>query len=139
MVKTSPLVLIVDDELNMCNVLRRILEKEGYRVITVLDGETALQLAKEKGPDLILLDLMMPGIDGREVCRRVREFSPKTQIIYLTAKAELDPLALKELRSEADAYIAKPATGKQILSRVSAVLSGVWQQLQVNVTGLIDS
>ncbi len=125
MITGSPQVLIVDDELHMCNVLRRILEKEGYRVITVLDGETAVQLTKEKEPDLILLDLMMPGIDGREVCRRVRAFSPKTQIIYLTAKAELDPLALKELRSEADAYISKPATSKQILSRVSNVLEGI--------------
>ncbi len=125
MITSSPQVLIVDDELHMCNVLRRILEKEGYRVITVLDGEAALQLTKEKEPDLILLDIMMPGIDGREVCRRVREFSPKTQIIYLTAKAELDPLALKELRSEADGYITKPATSRQILSRVSKVLSAV--------------
>ncbi len=125
MLKTSPLVLIVDDELHMCNILRRILEKDGYRVITVLDGEAALQLTKEKEPDLILLDLMMPGIDGREVCRRVREFSPKTHITYFTAKMESDPLALKELRSEADAYITKPATSKQILSQVNKVLSCV--------------
>ncbi len=122
MITSSPQVLIVDDELHMCNVLRRILEKEGYRVITVLDGEAALQLTKEKEPDLILLDLMMPGIDGREVCRRVREFSPKTQIIYLTARAELDPLALTELRSEADAFISKPATSKQVLSKIHAVM-----------------
>ncbi len=127
MVKTSPLVLIVDDELQMCNVLRRILKKEGYRVITVLDGETALQLTKENKPDLILLDLMMPGIDGREVCRRVRKSSSKTQVIYFTAKAESDPRALKELRSEADAFIAKPATSKQILSRVSNVLENARQ------------
>ncbi len=124
MITCSPQVLIVDDELRMCNVLRRILEKEGYRVRTVLDGETALHLTKEKEPDVILLDLMMPGINGREVCRRVREFSPKTQIIYFTAKVEPDPLALKELRSEADAFITKPATSKQILSRVSGVMKG---------------
>ncbi len=124
MVTSSPQVLIVDDELQMCKVLSRILKKEGYRVITVLDGKAALHLAKEKEPDVILLDLMMPGIDGMPVCRRVREFSPKTQVIYFTAKVESDSLALKKLRSEADAFIAKPATSKLILSRVSSVLEG---------------
>ena len=119
--------MVVDDEPGMCNVLRRVLEKEGYRVITASDGETALRLIKTKTPDVILLDILMPGIDGREVCRRVREFSTKTQIIYFTAKAELDPLKLNELRSEADAFIAKPATGKQILSKVRIVLQGARQ------------
>lgn len=128
MVTGSHLVLVVDDELHMCNVLRRILENEGYKVITAPDGETALRLIKEKEPDVILLDLMMPGIDGREVCRRVREFSTSTQIIYFTAKAEpVDPLKLKELRSEADAFITKPASSKQILSRVSRVLQSTRQ------------
>ncbi len=127
MVTTSPLVLIVDDELHMCTILRRILKKEGYRVITAPDGETAFQFIREEEPDVILFDLLMPGIDGREVCRRVREFFPKTQIIYFTAKVESDPLALKELRSEADAFITKPATSKQILSRVSSVLEGAKQ------------
>lgn len=124
MVTSSPLVLVVDDEIHMCHVLRRILEKEGYKVITAPDGEKALRLTKEKKPDVILLDLMMPGINGREVCQRVREFSTKTQIIYFTAKVEPDPLKLRELRSEADAFIAKPATSKQILSKVSSVLPG---------------
>ena len=79
MVAGNPQILVVDDELHMCNVLRRILEKEGYRVITAPDGKSALQLIKEKKPDVILLDLMMPGIDGREVCHRVREISTTTQ------------------------------------------------------------
>ena len=127
MVTSSPLVLVVDDELQMCNVLQRILTVDGYKVITANNGEVALKLVKEKKPDLILLDLMMPGIDGREVCRRVREFHIKTQVIYFTAKVESDPLALKELRSEADAFITKPATSKQILSRVSSVLEGARQ------------
>ena len=123
MVAGNPQILVVDDELQMCNVLRRILEKEGYRVITTPDGKSALQLIKEKKPDVILLDLMMPGIDGREVCRRVREISTTTQIIYFTAKTEpINPLKLKELRDEADSFITKPATSKQILSRVSRVL-----------------
>ncbi len=116
-------VLVVDDELHICNVLRRILKKEGYEVITAPDGETALQFTKEEKIDVILLDLMMPGIDGREVCRRVRQFSKTTQIIYFTAKVmPTDPL--KELRCEADAFITKPATSKKILSKVSGVLQG---------------
>ena len=123
MVEGGPLVLVVDDEPHMCNVLHRILKNGGYKVVTALDGETALWHTKEKKINVILLDLMMPGIDGREVCRRVREISTETQIIYFTAKVEpINPLKLKELRSEADAFIAKPATGKQILSKVSSVL-----------------
>ncbi len=125
MVTNGTKVLVVDDELHLCNVLRRILEKEGYKVITAPDGEAALQFTEEEKPDVILLDLMMPGIDGREVCRRVRQFSTATQIIYFTAKVmPTDPLKLKELRREADAFITKPATSKQILSKVSGVLQG---------------
>ena len=127
MTKSSPLVLVVDDEPQLCEVLRRILEKEGYDVITTQDGETALRLIKQKKPDVILLDIVMPGMDGREVCRRTRELSKSTPIIYFTARAELDPLKLKELRHEADAFIVKPATGKQILSKVSKVLEGTRQ------------
>ncbi|MFB0559447.1 MAG: response regulator transcription factor [Dehalococcoidales bacterium] len=123
MVTGSTLVLVVDDELHLCNALRRILEKEGYKVITATNGKTALRLIEEQKPDVILLDLMMPGINGKEVCRRAREFSTATQIIYFTAKMEpLDPSKLRELRSEADAFIAKPATSKQILSKISRVL-----------------
>jgi len=128
MITTSPQVLVVDDEPHLCSALRRILEKEGYNVLTAPDGETALRLTREKKPDVILLDIVMPGTDGREVCQRVREFSTTTQIIYFTATVEpTSPFRLKELRSEADAVIAKPATGKQILSRVSRVLQGCSQ------------
>ena len=126
MVISNPLVLVVDDEHYMCNILRRILEKEGYKVITAPEGTTALKLTEENNPDVILLDLMMPGIDGREVCRRVRELFPAIQIIYFTAKVEpIDTLKLRELRSEADAFIAKPATSRKILSGISRVLQGV--------------
>ena len=127
MATNNPLVLVVDDEPQMCNVIERILEKEGYKVITAPDGETALRLILEKKPDVILLDLEMPGINGREACRRIRELSTKTQIIYFTAKVEQDPTKLKELRNEADAFIAKPANSKQILSKVRAVLQGARQ------------
>lgn len=118
MIKSDYLILIVDDEVHMCDILSRILKKDGYRVRTAPDGKTALRLVEKLNPDLILLDLMMPGIDGREVCSVVRQLSANTQIVYFTAKVESDPVKLKELRNEANAFITKPATSKQILSSV---------------------
>lgn len=123
MVTGSPLVLVIDDEPRMRDVIQRILKQEGYKVITAPDGETALRLIKETEPDVILLDLTMPGIDGREICHRVREFSTKIKVIYFTARAKpIDQLESKEFRSEADAFISKPATSRRILSTVSRVL-----------------
>ena len=122
MVANSSLILIVDDEPHMRNVLRRILKKEGYKAITAPDGESALRLTKEKNPDAILLDIMMPGLDGQEVCQRIRETSPATRIIYFTAKVEPDTFKLKELQRDADAFITKPAASKQLLSAISNVL-----------------
>ncbi len=123
MVAGSAYVLVVDDEPHLCNGLRRVLEKEGYEVSTAQDGLTALDLVDQRMPDVILLDLMMPGLDGREVCRRVRAISPATQVIYFTAKAEpVDPTILRQIRAEADAFITKPATSRQILAKVGSVL-----------------
>lgn len=122
MMAQGKIILVVDDEPHMCKILRRILESEGYKVITSLDGETAIRITEEKKPDVILLDIMMPGIDGIEVFRRIREMLPATRVIYFTAKAELDKFKLKELRSSADAFIAKPAASKRILSTISSVL-----------------
>ena len=118
-------ILVVDDEPYMCKGVSRILEREGYSVTTAPNGEAALELIQGNKPDLILLDLMMPGINGREVCRIVRESSPETRIIYFTARVETDRQKLKELRNEADAFLSKPATSKQIISRVSSVLNTV--------------
>ena len=121
MTTRSPLVLIVDDEPHLRNGLRRILEKEGYEVTTASDGETALELAREKMPDIVVLDIMMPGMDGREVCQRIREITAEAQIIYLTARAEPSgPPQSKQLRNEADAFISKPATSKRIISTVNS-------------------
>lgn len=125
MTNDSPLILVVDDERHICTSLRRILKKEGYRVITAHDGDTAIQRTQRKKPDVILLDIMMPGINGREVCRRIRESCKDIQIIYFSAKSELTSnLISKGLYDEADAFIAKPATGEKILSRVNSVLQG---------------
>jgi CheY-like chemotaxis protein len=116
-------VLVVDDEPQMCNGLRRILESEGYVVVSATDGEMALELAADDHPDLVLLDLMMPGIGGREVCRQIREQLPDVRIVYFTARVELvDARYMKEIRREADGIIFKPATTRQILSKVTTVL-----------------
>ncbi len=123
MVTGSPFVLVVDDEPLMCNILQRILTEAGYKVITASNGQAALKLAEAKKPDVILLDLVMPEMDGREVCRRVRETSTASRIIYLTGKAApANPSELKELRREPDAFISKPATSRQVLSKVSGVM-----------------
>jgi len=125
MVTGSPEILVVDDEPQLCIALHRILEMEGYQVRTASDGETALGLIKEKQPDVVLLDVIMPGMDGREVCRQVRECTSGTRVIYFTAKpGAFHPQAMKELRHEADAFLAKPASSKQILTQVSSVLRG---------------
>ena len=125
MVAKSAHVLVVDDEPHLCVALSRILEKGGYRVTTTTNGQTALELIEEKRPDVVLLDLMMPGLDGREVCRRIRQSGIEVRVIYFTAKADAsDPSKLKELRKEADDLLVKPATSRQIISKVSSVLKG---------------
>jgi len=129
MVTRRSKILIVDDEPHLRTGLRRILNKEGYEAMIAADGETALKLAEEKKPDIVLLDIIMPGMDGREVCRRLREVAVETQIIYLTAKAEPNgPLHAKYPRGEADAFIAKPATSKRILSKIESMLHSAQTQ-----------
>jgi len=119
-----PEILVVDDEPQLCTALQRILKMEGYHVRTAFDGQTALGLVKEKQPDAIVLDVVMPGMDGREVCRRVRECAAGTRVIYFTAQSgAFQPQLLKELRQEADAFLTKPATSRQIVSQVSNVLA----------------
>jgi len=129
MITRRPQILIVDDEPHLRTGLRRVLTEGGYEAMTAADGETALKLAEEKKPDIVLLDIMMPGMDGREVCRRLREVVAEAQIIYLTAKAEPNvPPHAKYPRGEADAFIAKPATSKRILSKINSMLHSVQPQ-----------
>ena len=123
MTSGSAHILVVDDEPNLCVAVSRILEKGGYSVTTTTDGQTALQLVQEIKPDVVLLDLMMPGLGGRDVSRRIRESGSDTRIIYFTAKADAgDPSMLKKLQEGADAVLIKPATSRQILSKVDSVL-----------------
>ncbi len=113
-------ILIIEDEQPIVDILKFNLENAGYRTITALDGITGLEKALNESPDLILLDVMLPGIDGHEVCRRVREKS-NVAIIMLTAREEeLDKVLGLELG--ADDYITKPFSIRELLARVKANL-----------------
>ncbi len=116
-------VLIVDDEKDLVDLVRYHLEKDGLTCLEARNGETALQLARARIPDLIVLDLMLPGVDGLEVCRKLRK-DTKTAgiaIIMLTAKTdEVDRIVGLEMG--ADDYIVKPFSPRELVARVKAVL-----------------
>lgn len=116
-------ILIVEDEEDIIDLVRYNLEKEGYQVTGVTSGEKALQVIKEKTPDLVLLDLMLPGMDGIEVCRKIKA-EPKIAhlpVIMLTAKSEeADIVAGLELGAED--YVTKPFSPKVLISRIRNVL-----------------
>jgi DNA-binding response OmpR family regulator len=116
-------VLVIDDEKDLLELVRYNLEKEHIDVITASDGESGLEIGLKHKPDLVLLDLMMPGIGGMEVCRRLRadERTARVPVIMLTAKAaETDKIIGLELG--ADDYITKPFSVRELVARVRAVL-----------------
>ncbi len=116
-------VLVVDDEKDLVELVKYHLEKEGLKCLEARDGETALRVAKESTPDLVVLDLMLPGLDGLEVCRKLRK-DPKTSsmaIIMLTAKAE-EVDRIVGLEMGADDYMVKPFSPRELVARVKAVL-----------------
>jgi len=113
-------ILIVDDEVKIVEILRYNLQQAGYETITANNGEIGLKLAITENPDLILLDVMMPGMDGYEVCRRLRTVS-QVPVIMITAKAE-ETDKVFSLELGADDYITKPFGVKEVLARVMACL-----------------
>jgi len=113
-------ILIVDDEVKIVEILRYNLQQAGYETITANNGETGLKLAITESPDLILLDVMMPGMDGYEVCKRLRTVS-QVPVIMITAKAE-ETDKVFSLELGADDYITKPFGVKEVLARVMACL-----------------
>ena len=114
------LILIIEDEKPIGDILKFNLERENYKVIYALDGEAGLELALSKAPDLILLDVMLPGMDGFDVCRRVREKS-RVPILMLTARdEELDKVLGLEMG--ADDYITKPFGVRELMASVKAHL-----------------
>ncbi len=119
----TPRILIVDDDPAIRKFIRANLTARGYEVFLALDGEDGLRVIETEMPDLVLLDIMMPKIDGLEVCRRVREWS-KIPIIMLSARAgEMDKV--KCLDCGADDYLTKPFSLRELLSRIKAVLRRV--------------
>ena len=113
-------ILVVDDDLNICELLRLYLTKEGYEVVIANDGAAAVTSFREESPSLVLLDIMLPKLDGWQVCREIRKFS-ETPIIMLTAKGEVFDRALG-LELGADDYVVKPFDTKEIVARIKAVL-----------------
>lgn len=113
-------ILVVDDEKNIVDIIAYNLKKEGYRVVTAANGEEAVFMAQSENPDLILLDVMMPKMDGYEACKRIRE-KKNTPIIMLTARAEeVDKVLGLELG--ADDYVTKPFGVRELMARVKANL-----------------
>lgn len=113
-------VLIVDDDPNICELLRLYLENDGFKTIVAGDGEEAVAIARKEQEDLILLDVMLPKLDGKQVCREIRKFS-NVPIIMVTAKGEVFDKVLG-LELGADDYISKPFDAKEVVARVKAVL-----------------
>lgn len=116
-------ILIVDDEKDLVDLLSYNLEKEGYTIVKAYDGEEALKIIRSRKPDLILLDLMLPGIQGMEICKIVRK-TPETAalpIIMLTARGE-EVDRIVGLEMGADDYVTKPFSVRELLARVRAVL-----------------
>ena len=115
----SKRILIVEDEKNIVDILSFNLGKEGYETLEAYDGEAGLQLALEQNPDLILLDLMLPKMDGFDVCRNLRKENRSTPVIMLTAREEETDKVLG-LELGADDYITKPFSMRELLARVKA-------------------
>jgi two-component system response regulator VicR len=114
-------LLIVDDEVDIASSIQYVLNQEGFSTLLAHDGTKAMQLIESEKPDLIILDLMMPGLDGYEVCRRVRSSDRKTPILMLTARtSEIDTVVGLELG--ANDYIAKPVRLRELVARVKAHL-----------------
>jgi len=113
-------VLIIDDDVNICELIRLYLEKDGYEVKSVHNGAKAIEIFKEFTPSIVILDIMLPGMDGWQVCREIRKIS-SIPIIMLTAKGETFDKVLG-LELGADDYMVKPFEPKELVARVKAVL-----------------
>jgi len=113
-------VLVVDDDINTVELVKMYLNRDGYKVSTAYEGNEALRMARESHPDLLVLDLMLPGMDGLEICRTLRAES-EVPIIMLTAKTTEED-RLKGLQLGADDYVTKPFSPRELAARVRAVL-----------------
>jgi DNA-binding response OmpR family regulator len=121
-----PLVLVVDDDVRILRMMKRMLELEGFQATIANNGEMALKTFEKETPDLVLLDIMMPDIDGYTVCQRLREFS-QVPVIMVTAKGD-DKEKVAGLNVGADDYVTKPFSASELAARVRAVLRRVGSQ-----------
>ena len=126
-------VLLVEDEVDLCNLIKGHLEGDGYVVVQAFDGPTALVLVEQHRPDLVILDWMLPGMDGLAVCRRVRQ-SHLMPILMLTARSEEIDRVLG-LEVGADDYVVKPFSMRELLARVRALLRRVTLDAQSPASG----
>jgi DNA-binding response OmpR family regulator len=120
MPKKKALILVIDDDIRMLRMMKRMLELEDFQVLTASSGDTALKVFEKETPALVLLDIMMPEMDGYMVCRRIREFS-QVPIIMVTARGE-DKEKVEGLNIGADDYVTKPFSASELAARVRAVL-----------------
>jgi len=125
-------ILIVDDEKALVKGLKYTLEKEGFKVKAAYDGQEALDFLQSNKADLIILDLMLPKVDGLEVCRRIRQQGNNTPIIMLTAKGD-DVDKIIGLELGADDYVAKPFNPRELVARIRAVLRRTSNNIQSGV------
>src|SRR5437867_5300249 len=114
-------LLIVEDELPMRTALKDCLEAEGYRVLTAADGESGLERALKEKPDLVLLDIMLPKLDGFALCAELRRLSNNVPVLMLTAKGQVED-RVSGLDAGADDYLVKPFSTDELLARVRALL-----------------
>ncbi len=117
-------ILVVDDEKDFCTLLSDSLSQEGYRVLTANNGRTALRLVKKEKPDLVLLDIKMPGMDGIEVCKRIKRVKKETAVIMLTAYGILET-ARRAMKLGAYDYVTKPVDHSLLKSLVKEALATV--------------
>ncbi|MCK4862948.1 MAG: response regulator, partial [Dehalococcoidales bacterium] len=120
------LVLVVDDDIRMLRMMKRILELEGFQVLIANNGDMALKTFDKETPDLVLLDIMLPGMDGYTVCQRIREFS-QVPVIMVTARGD-DKEKVEGLDIGADDYVTKPFSASELAARVRAVLRRIRSQ-----------
>ena len=123
-------ILIVEDEVSMRTVLKDILDAEGFRVMTAVDGEAGLQAAIEEKPDLILLDIMLPKLDGFALCSELRRLTVQAPVLMLTAKGSIED-RVTGLDSGSDDYLVKPFSTDELLARVRALLRRVHRQKRI--------
>ena len=129
MTQFGPRILIIEDEAAMRLALRDILEAESYRVLTAVDGAAGLETALREKPDVILLDIMLPKLDGFSLCAELRRLAIATPVLMLTAKGQIED-RVAGLDSGADDYLIKPFSGEELLARVRALYRRAQRPLQ---------